>query len=222
MSLYCFMNFLRKIKNTATSAFIASGKVQEKINEAVNTEYGYIQEMRKEHINLLSKKKFYELLNEADEYTSNRFYSERGLQRDPYNRSFINKIYTKDSFKLNDPNNYTYHLKTDNNLGKYAKHVNLITEDNQHVLEFIVNPHTSPESRYDDLTTLSSLIVNENGKTFEFSTIKYLGSNVNPNGEISIFYQVNINQFGEYNFELDDTPRILTKKDCPPHNTYYL
>lgn len=214
------MNFLRKIKNTAISAYISTNKIQENLAQVVNNadaDIRFEQQVRQQELKLVSKKKFYEILERLDDIQYRRF--RENQSESIIDRSFINKRYGSIHESTGDVDNATYHLKTNNLLGKYASHVNLITEENQHVLEFVINTTTNPISRTLDFTNLTTLSLNENGKTYSFNILSYLGSTQNNPYENSLYFLADIEKFGVYDFEMDETQRVLTSRDTPPKNT---
>jgi hypothetical protein len=215
------MGILQRIKNTAAGLYVATGKVQEQLSQ--NTIFGvpdnaYIQQVKQQQINLLSKKRFYNILEHADDYMSNKYRMENDITSN--DRTFKNKRYGSSFENIGgDDSTATYHLKTNNLLGRYADYVNVINENNQIVLQFVINTQQNPSVRVNNFTDLTHLKINESGKSYSFNVFSYLGSTQENQFELSLYYQASIEKFGEYEFDLDDTRRVLTSKDCPPKNT---
>ena len=212
------MSIFKNLRNVAASAYIAMGKVQDSMpgfndNENIRHE----QQIRKEYINLLSKKRFYNILERSEEIRSRKILGED--RSNDVNRTFKNKRHGSFMESTDGDENVPFKLKTNNSLGQYCDYVSLIEEQGNLVLEFVVNTVNNPSVRFTNFNDLTHLTLNENGKTFSFNVIKYLGTIQKSNYEISLYYQGVIEKFGEYDFELDDSPRILTSKDCPPKNT---
>ena len=60
------MGILQRIKNTASGLYVATGKVQEQLSQNINfgqPDNAYIQQVRQQQINLLSKKRFYNIIS---------------------------------------------------------------------------------------------------------------------------------------------------------------
>lgn len=215
------MRLLRKLKDTAISAYISTNKIQENLSQVMNNTESDIrheqQIKQQQQINLLSKKRFYHILERLDDIQYNKFRDGQptsGIRE----RSFINKKY-ESLLETVGGQSGSYHLKTNNLLGMYASHANFIIEDNQHVLEFVVNTTINPIVRTLDLSNLTRLTLNENGKTYSFNTLNYLGTMQTNPYEISLYFLVQVEKFGEYDFELDDEVRILDSRNTPPKDS---
>ncbi len=208
------MSIFRKIKNTVVGAYISAGKVQNELSQmnAIEPQITNIREVKKQEIKIASKKKFYDILEHLENKDRQKYASLRNHIDD---RTFVNRRYQSMDSLIP-----TYHIKTNNDLGSFTKHLNLINEDNNIVLEFVINTEENPSFKNRTFDDLSYVSVVENAKTYSYVIISHLGTIKNNPFETSMFYQVNVELNGVYNFHMEDTkPRVLTAKDCPPQNS---
>lgn len=117
--------------------------------------------------------------------------------------------------------NTKYKFSTNNDLYKYASNVKINYVDDGMELEFIVNSSEQPFTINMDFTDLTTFSVNEEGKTYEYEILSYMGTRVTAPFEKGHMFKANIIKNGTYEFEMDDTVRILDKKNTPPKNTVF-
>lgn len=203
----------------AISSYIAASKLQENLVQNFNlnsNDTQFEQQIRKQQINLLSKKRFYDILESAEDY----YKIKNGVLDFKY-RTFKNKVYTNNLYDLNGEQS-SYHLKTNNSIGKFSEHVNVHNEEGTIVLEFVINRENNPQSTYHTFDDLNYFYVVENAKTYSFNVIKFLGTNKINQYETSYYFQAIVEKNGVYDFEMDESERILDSKNTPPKDRYYL
>lgn len=175
------------------------------------------KEVGQEQIKLVSKRRFYSILEHAED----KYKKSKGFDPNATNRTFKNKIIPQ-LFEENPTRTHTF--RTNNKIGIYADYANYFMNEGIHYLEFVLNTEIHPIVKNMDFSNLNyfEAAITETAKTYSYNITSYLGGRKINEFEIGLIYECVIDKDGVYDFDLDDTERILTKKDFPPKNTYYL
>lgn len=188
------------------------------------------QKVKKQEIKIVSEKRFYELLNAADEAHKLR-YEERTAQilesRGIEGKflSFKNITYQPPLHEqLSGNNQPTYKFKTDNDICKYSTNVHIKEEDGVLTLSFLINLLEHPIVRKiaNDLSNLTAFAINENAKIYAYEVISFRGI-IRPNeNEIYVVFESECKINGEYVRELSSQNRTMYKNDLIDPKTFKL
>jgi len=224
------------IKNFITSAAISLSRINDlkgRDSFVVDDEDDTHQEqqVRKQEINIISEKRFYDLLNKADEYHKNKYslrtqsiLESRGINEDFL--SFNNFTYEPPLHEQMAGNTspIEYKFKTDNDICKYASSVHIKEYDNKTTLNFLINVQEHPriKTMAEELRNLTAFAINHNGKIFAYEVIKFEGI-ISPNPhEIFLVFESKCVMNGEYGRELSNESRTMYKDDLIDPKTFKL
>lgn len=186
----------------------------------LNPESHYEHQVQQRQIKLLSKRKFYQVLEQIDNIL-NRKYGDRMSQlKEQRNLSHITKGFKNKPVYSNPNMNCTF--RTNNSINQYASYANYCHNNGSPYVEFIINTTEYPMVKNMDFSSLNYFEVAENAKTYSLNITSYLGGRQINQYEIGLIFECSIDKDGIYDFDMDDNERILTSKDCPPKNTHYL
>lgn len=188
------------------------------------------QKVKKQEIKIVSEKRFYELLNAADEASRLRhsertaqLLESRGIEGDFL--SFKNITYQPPLHEqLSGNNQPTYKFKTDNDICKYSTNVHIKEEDGVLTLSFLINLLEHPIVRKiaNDLSNLTAFAINENAKIYAYEVISFRGI-IRPNeNEIYVVFESECKINGEYVRELSSQSRTMHKNDLIDPKTFKL
>lgn len=226
---------LNSIKGLVAGAMMSLSKLnQVKENETyvnhLEDETIQEQKVRKQEINVISKKRFYDILNKLEERDRERnkekyefMLKQRGINEDFL--SFKNiKFAPPLHEQLAGNMDYTYIFKTDNDMYKYASDVHVKDTDGKLTLSFLINLFEHPEIRTiaEDLKNLTAFALNHNGKVYAYDVINFEGI-ITPNThEIFMIFESKCIMNGVYPDSVTDEYRTTSKDDLIDPKTYKL
>jgi len=224
-----------KIKSFITGTVMSLSRLNQlkgRDNDLLSVEDDTFQEqkIRKQEINIISEKRFYDLLDAADRFHKNKnverfqqILENRGISNDFI--SFKNQTYEPPMHEqLSGVGEYTYKFKTDNDICKYSSDVHIKNENGVLTLSFLINLQQYPIVRkigY-DLKNLTAFALNENAKVYAYEITNFIGI-VRPNeNEIYIVFEGRCELNGEYVREMSTQDRTMKKDDLIDPKTYFL
>jgi hypothetical protein len=186
----------------------------------LNPDSHYEHQVRQQQLKLISKRRFYEILEAAEDFYQDNHAEKFGLLKEQRGTNHVTKGFKNRPVYGNANMKFTF--RTNNNINQYASHANFSHNDGSPYIEFVINTTENPIVKNLDFSNLNYFEIAENAKTYSFNIYNYLGGRqINPH-EIGLIYECTVERNGEYDFDMDDTERILTPKDTPPKNTHYL
>lgn len=216
-----------KIKDLIISGFMSLSKVEQAILKEVvmgmDDKVSMEKPVQKDEIKLLSKKRFYEILERADAYLSEKdkarltlLMEQRGLSDVT---TFKNRTYT-DMF-----NNADYKFKTDNGLFRFANtaHVKDLSGTNKEISFFVnTTEHPGIINHYNQLSGLKYFELDDNLRKYGYNVYEFIGAE-KVNYEMVLKFRGDVKIDGiKMNIE-EDEERVMTRKDLlnpNPQNTY--
>lgn len=224
---------LDNIKGLLAGAMMSLSKLnQVKENETyvnhLDDESVQEQKVRKQEINLLSKKRFYDIMNLMDESDRRRnqlkyesMLEQRGIQENFL--SFKNQKFEPSLHEQMGGNDEpTYKFKTDNDICKYTSDVHIKEVDGKLTLNFLINLLEHPRVRkiaY-DLQNLTAFALNHNGKVYAYEVVNFEGI-IRPNdNEIFVVFESKCIMDGVYPDSVTDEYRTTNKNDLIDPKTY--
>lgn len=225
-------NVFKSVITGALMSLSRLNQVKGRDNDILSVDDETIQEqkVRKDEINIISEKRFYELLNATDDYfrrkredRNKQILESRGIKEDFL--SFKNVSYEPSLHEqLSGNTERTYKFKTDNDICKYSTDVHISKENDIHTLSFLINLTQHPIVRkigY-DLKNLTAFAINENMKIYAYSIIEFKGI-ITPNeNEIFITFGAKCEVDGQYPRELSNQSSTMRKEDLIDPRTYKL
>ena len=223
-----------KVKDFLMGVFLSLSKAeQEVIRNSIVGDQDSVKEtqVRKEEIKIVSQKRFYELLEKADDIQAKKYEEQmkmikeqRGLS--DVTKSFKNARYGEFFESHNgDDSNIKYKFKTTNGLYKFADNVYIRNINTGVELSFLINleEHSHIKNNSDLLSNLSYFEVQENAKIYSYNVTNFLGVvKTNPH-EMILKFEAIIDKDGEYTKELTDDNRVMRKSDLiKPADTFFL
>lgn len=205
-------------------------KQRDKFLEDNENEVAQEQQVRKQEIKIISEKRFYDLLNAAEEMDKMRraertaqILESRGIKEDFL--SFRNQSYQPFLHEqLGGVTQLTYKFKTDNDICKYSSDVHIKEEDGVLTVSFLINLQEHPIVRRiaNDLQNLTAFAINENAKIYAYEVKSFHGI-IRPNeSEIYLVFEAECKMNGEYVRELSSESRTMTKNDLIDPKTFIL
>ncbi len=224
---------LDNIKGLLAGAMMSLSKLnQVKENETyvnhLDDESVQEQKVRKQEINLISRKRFYDILNKLEEGARERnkekyefMLEQRGINEDFL--SFKNiKFAPPLHEQLGGNMDYTYKFKTDNDICKYSSDVHIKEVDGKLTLNFLINLLEHPRVRkiaY-ELNNLTAFALNHNGKVYAYEVLNFEGI-IQPNdSEIFVVFESNCIMNGVYPDSITDEYRTTSKNDLIDPKNY--
>lgn len=224
---------LNKIKGLVAASYMSLQKINDVQDTQKTTKDDNIvqeQQTRKQEINLLSQKRFYDILNRVDdmhrkkyEYHSKTILESRGINENFL--SFKNQTYYPSAHEeLMDTGVKTYKFRTNNRLNEFASDVHIKEQNGVLTLNFLINIVEYPEFKMirDNLVNLNHFSISHYAKVYHYEIVKFLGF-IAPNPyEIFVVFEANNIINGEYQKELDDTSQRTHKNNLIDPKTYII
>jgi hypothetical protein len=222
------MELGKKLKDLVLSGFMSLSKAeQQMIRDVLQEDHGveHEQQVKKDYIKLISPKRFYEILDRADEFISQRdkdkfvaLMESRGLSETT--KTFKNKIYT------DYLGNTDWKFKTDNGLFQFANMVTVVPNNYGVLLTFHINTKEHPAIRQQGhlLTGLKQFQFTEGMGKYAYQISRFIEvEQLNP-WEIGIVFEAKAMMDNVREEIIDDTERIMHKRDLlsEKNKTFYL
>lgn len=213
------MNPVKKFKDLIVSGFLSLSKAEQEILKEVvngiNNDVSHEQQVQKQEIKIIGKKRFYEILDRADNYLSSRdkeklamMMEQRGLLG--VDVTFTNKIH-EDLF-----GNKEYKLKTDNGLYQFANTIQVKSiSGDQKEIRFFVNivEHAVILNHYDKLAGLKYFEIVENRAKYAYNISNFIGAEKINNFEMVLTYAGDVVLNGVKEDYEDEGDKVMTKSD---------
>lgn len=226
-----FIYIMSNIKNFFVSAVSSLGKFQENIGQninGVNNEISLEQQVRKREIKLLSKSRFYEIMENSEIVKKLNSLGIPATKENIENyknlppRCFKNERYGELMEDINgNEETARYKFRASNIIYRYASHVNLMYNDGHTFLEFVINKIHYPQTVGIDFSNLNYFEVIENAKTYGYEITGFIGGRVISPYENGLIFEGNVVINGIHDFDMDDSNVILNSVNTPPKNTVH-
>jgi hypothetical protein len=218
----------KNIKDLILSGFLSLSKAEQDIlKEVINTagqDVQHEQQVRKQEIKIISRKRFNEILDRADEFLTMR--DKERLTTLMEQRGFSDSdISFKNTAYQGIYGTVGYKFKTDNALYKFANNVVVKTIPlGRKELWFYINTveHASVNVHYEKLAGLTYFQVEENRNNYEYQVLAFSG--VEKKGyDLILKYIADVVVDGVHPLYEDEEERVMTKRDLVDKpNTYTL
>lgn len=223
------------VKNFIAGAVMSLSKLnqlkdRESFIDDVENDVSQEQQVRKQEINLISEKRFYEILEKTDNIFKlrNAERTEKMLKARGINENFLSfKNYKYEPplhEQLSSNVEPTYKFKTDNDICKYVSDVHIKDDGNKLTLNFLLNleQHQFIRKKMESLKNLSALAINVDAKIYAYDVIAFEGI-ISPNPhEIFLVFEAKCVMNGEYARNLSDESKTTHKNDLIDPKTYKL
>lgn len=221
-----------KLKSLMVSSFMSLSKVEQDILRDIVQDTGIQkqQEQKKDHIKIISKHRFYEILNRADEYINQRDkdylieqYNKRGLS----DKELI--VSNRETIIYIDGRTVIERIETKINcdnplLEKITSHLYVSKEnDHRRLLEFVVNKYAYPglTKAMDKFVELMKVSTIHKHNLYEYDVTHFVGIDNDKQNAI-IKYWANVVKNGDTTLDLDNTDRVMRKEDLLTDKTVFL
>lgn len=215
---------LEKWKGFVAASVMSMQKLNDVFdNQKTTKDENIVQEeqVKKQEINLISQKRFYDLLNKADdimnkkhEYHNQKILEGRGINEDF--KSFKNIIYYPSVHEeIMGLTQLKYKFQTNNKLNEYASDVHVKNQSGMLTLNFLINLNENPSFKIhkDELINLEYFKIQHYAKLYHFNILRFLGV-ITPNPfEIFMVFEAESVLNGEYSRELSDMQQKTTKSE---------
>lgn len=180
------------------------------------------EQVRKQEINILSEKRFYDLLNKAEQIHKSKI--SENVENKLKSRGIEENFLSFKNFKYEAPLHEQlggsitpplYKFKTDNDICKYASDVHIKQTNDKLTLNFLVNLNEHPivQGIAYNLVNLTAFAINENGKIYAYDVTNFEGIIKPTPFEIFLVFEAKCVMNGEYNRELSSETKKMTKDD---------
>jgi hypothetical protein len=219
----------RNLKDLILSGFLSLSKAEQDVLKDVinNGGDGFIkheEQVRKQEIKIISRKRFNEILERADAFITQRdkeylqtLMEQRGFSET--DTSFKNEVYQGIYGAVG------YKFKTDNGIFRFANNVIVRTlPNNQKELNFFINTveHPSVNAHYSKLANLTYFEVSEKRSQYAYNISSYTGNEKKGHELVMKFIGTAIVDGVKPIYE-DEEERVMTKRDLiDKPNTYTL
>ena len=213
-----------RVKNFIGGVFISLSKVEKDTltHDSLDSSDGiaHEQQVRKHEIKIVSKKRFYQILSQADEIQREKYKVRNQLLSEQRGlgdvvKSFKNARYG-DFFEENGAGDdgVKYKFKTSNGMYKYASSAYMRDIRNGVEICFVLDLLKYPNLRkdFEKLGNLNYFEVNEYAKIFSYGINEYLGFESPNDIEIIMRFRGNVIKDGEMP-EFEETERVMRNED---------
>jgi hypothetical protein len=210
---------MKNLKDMIMSGFLSLSKAeQDMLKDVVNStgqnEVQQEQQVRKSEIKVISRKRFYDILDKADEYMSQRDKEKFKLLMEQ--RGLVDlDISFKNHISSNMFGQVEFKFKTDNGIFRFANaaHVKNLPNGQKEIIFFINSTeHPSVNAHFHKLSNLQFFAVEENRTKYAYNILGYAG-NEKQGFDIVLRFIGEAVVDGERKTYDDDEDRLMTKKD---------
>jgi len=200
----------------------------QRINDAIDTKKttsddNTIQEekVKKQEINLISKKRFYDMLNGMEKYQNkkNEFRTKKILESRGIDEDFLSfkniKFESSLHEQLSGLNEYKYKFDTNNKIKEFASDVHIKESNGILTLNFLINIVENPQYKIykEELVDLSYFKVKHNGKNYEYTINNFFGFIQKNPFEVFVVFDAVCTNNGNYADYINNENQITTKDE---------
>jgi hypothetical protein len=210
---------VKNLKDLIISGYLSLSKVEQQVfkdvlNNMDSDTLRQEEQVRKSEIKLISRKRFYEILDRADNFITQKdrerlavLMEQRGFN--DVEQTFTNKTYS--TFE----GGVDYKFKTDNAIFRFANSVHIKNHGKQKELTFFINTQEYPAiiANYHRLANLTYFEVTENRSKFAYTIQGFVGHHKSNAFEMALKFRGEVVINGEKRIYEDEEDRIMTKKD---------
>jgi hypothetical protein len=218
------------LKDLILSGFLSLSKAEQDIlKEVVTTassqsDTQHEQQVRKQEIKVISRKRFYEIIERADGIISERDKERLSLLMEQRGFAETDLTFKNDAYQ-GIVGTVGYKFKTDNGIFRFANTAQVRQLPNgKKEIGFYINTteHPSINAHYNKLTNLSYFELEEKRAKYQYSILSFMGHE-RIGYEIVLRFMADVVVDGVKPIYEDDDERVMTKRDLVDKpNTYTL
>jgi hypothetical protein len=219
----------KNLKDLILSGFLSLSKAEQDIlKEVVNTASGqsdvqHEQQVRKQEIKVISRKRFYQILERADGIISEREKQRLALIMEQRGFSDTDLTFKNEAYQ-GILGSVGHKFKTDNGIFRFANTAQVKDLGGQKEISFLINTveHPSINAHYNKLTNLTYFELEENRAKYQYNILNFAG--VEKRGyDLVLKFIGDVVVDGVKPTYDDDEERVMTKRDLiDKPNTYTL
>lgn len=185
------------------------------------------EKVKKQEINLISKKRFYDILNnmESIQNKKNEYRTQKILEARNIDENFLSfrniKFERPIHEQLMGMMDYQYKFDTNNKIKEFASDVHIKEENDTLTLNFLINIVENPQYKMykDEIIDLKYFNIKHNGKNYKYDINSFVGIIQKNPYEVFVVFDAICTNNGKYDNDMSNEKQTTTKDDLiNPHN----